>query len=165
MAFQNRLLLYTTIGLLVVTAALYIMANALPIWITASTESSTYTYGLWKVCNTVEGTKICLNAPLKTDSETMSMRAFIIICCILSPLSVVSILSILYNEDLKKKMFFWAKCLAVTTLVCGIIGVAIGINEVVKSKDRGGKMGVSCILAITALVLNLASAVTTFFLE
>ncbi|UJR38648.1 hypothetical protein I4U23_031314 [Adineta vaga] len=167
MTVQNRLLLYTATGLLAVTAVLYITANPLPIWLTGSTaESFKYTYGLWKICRLEGSTNICRNLPSKVDDKTMSMRAFITICCILSPLSVASILSILcINEDLKKKIFLLAKGLAIATLICGIIGVSIAISVVVENNKLGGKMGISCILAIIALVLNLAGAITTFFIK
>jgi hypothetical protein len=131
--------------------------------VTVSTESFTYTVGLWKACESVGSTKICRYPQSKADQKTMSTRAFITICCILSPLSVASILYI--NEDLKKKISLLAKGLAIASLVSGIIGVSIAISVVVKGIDLGGKMGVSCILAIIALIFNLAGAVTTFFIK
>ncbi|CAF0729239.1 unnamed protein product [Adineta steineri] len=118
MALQNRPLLYTATGLLVIIAVLYITANALPIWVTVSDESFSYTVGLWKAC-----------------------------------------------ESEGKNIYSLAKGLAIAALICGIIGVAIGISVVLEGIDFGGKMGVSCVLAIIALVFNFAGAIAIFYIK
>ncbi|CAF1568890.1 unnamed protein product [Adineta steineri] len=145
MALQNRPLLYTATGLLVITAVLYITANALPIWVTVSDESYSYTVGLWKACESEGSTKLCINIPLKSDYKTISTRAFITLCCIYSSLSVASIITILCINENLENISSLAKGLAIAALICRIIGVAIGISVVLEGIDFGGKMGVSCV--------------------
>ncbi|CAF4186113.1 unnamed protein product [Adineta steineri] len=96
----------------------------------------------------------------------MAARVFIIICCILAPLSVISILSnIFVNEKLKKRIYLLPKILATASFINGIIAVRLGIGmaeDVIKI--RNAVIGESCILAIVALVLNLIGAVITCFM-
>ncbi|CAF1216750.1 unnamed protein product [Adineta steineri] len=97
----------------------------------------------------------------------MATRAFITICCILAPLSVISILSItLVNEHLKKRMSLLAKVLVMASVISGIIGVSLGITAVVDTINNiDASIGVSCILAIVAFLLNFVGALITFMIE
>ncbi|CAF1206073.1 unnamed protein product [Adineta steineri] len=173
MPFEGQKRIYTACGILFTVSVLYITANALPIWVTGSDESGTGSAGLWKVCGKLEGIPICASYPMRVDDKTMATRAFITMCCILAPLSFISILSIiLVNENLKKHMALLAKVLAIASAISGIIGVGLGISRVADTfkfaaamKVENATMGVSCILAIIALALNLVGAVITFLIK
>ncbi|CAF1247813.1 unnamed protein product [Adineta steineri] len=167
MALQSSKTVYIACGILIVVSVLYITANAVPIWATRSVGSGTATVGLWKLCVKIEGTSECVGDGSKVDDKTMATRAFITICCILAPLSAISILSIiLVNENLKKRMSLLAKVLAIASAISGIIGVGLGISMVVDIiKISNATMGVSCILAIVAVALNLVGAVITFLIK
>ncbi|CAF1189039.1 unnamed protein product [Adineta steineri] len=173
MAFESQKRIYTACGILFTVSVLYITANALPIWVTGSNESGTSSGGLWKACQKYKGSSKCLNAGSKVLDKIMATRAFITICCILAPLSFISILSIiLVNENLRKRMSLLAKVLAIASAISGIIGVGLGISRVVDTikftaamEVENVKMGVSCILAIIALALNLVGAVITFLIR
>ncbi|CAF1154510.1 unnamed protein product [Adineta steineri] len=185
MPFEGQKRIYTACGILFTVSVLYITANALPIWVTGSFEPTVVTFGLWKICGKNKDISNCVNMPSVVDDKTTATQAFITICCILAPLSVISILSIiLVNENLKKHMSVLAKVLAIASLISGIIGIGLGISFVVDiikgidalksipgftieaaSKIGDFKMGVSCILAIVAVALNLVGAVITFLIR
>ncbi|CAF3872088.1 unnamed protein product [Adineta steineri] len=167
MCFESLKLAFTACGILVIVSGLYITANALPRWATRSVDSQKRTFGLWRACEKNEYVSRCVNLPLSVDDKTMATRAFITICCILAPLSAISILSIMFvNENLKKHMALLAEVLAIASFISGIIGVGLGISIVVDTiKISNATMGVSCILAIIALALNLAGAVITFLIK
>ncbi|CAF1189023.1 unnamed protein product [Adineta steineri] len=173
MAFESPKIAFIACGILVIVSILYITANALPIWVTRSVDSQKRTLGLWRVCDKNEDISECVNLPLTMDDTTMATRAFITICCILAPLSFISILSIiLVNENLKKHMSLLAKVLAIASAISGIIGVGLGISIVVDATTLAAamevenvKMGASCILAIVAVTLNLVGAIITFMIK
>ncbi|CAF4037902.1 unnamed protein product [Adineta steineri] len=169
MAFESPKIALFTCGMLVIVSGLYITANALPMWVTKSVESDTVTVGLWKLCVKHEDISKCDSLPLSMDGKIMATRAFITICCILFSLSVILILSImLVNENLKMYMSLIAHVLVVSNVISGTIGVGVGISmveDVIKIVDAhkiaDARMGLSCILAIIAVALNLASAFMT----
>ncbi|CAF3666002.1 unnamed protein product [Adineta steineri] len=167
MAFQNREEIYTACVILVIVSGLYLMANVLPMWTTQLFVSGTDTFGLWKVCLKTKYIPACVNLPLSVDDKTMATRAFITICCILAPLSVISILSItLVNENLKKRMSLLAKVLVIACFISRIIGVPLGMTAVVDTiMNIDANIGVSCILAIVAFLLNFVGALITFMIE
>ena len=106
----------------------------------------------------------------------MAARAFVTISCILWAFTILSILSMLSIEkNFKRHVSLVAKGLAIACLTSGIIGVALGIHFSVEilnllAAELGiqglkSKISVSSILAIIALVFNLAGAVATFFIR
>ncbi|CAF0880835.1 unnamed protein product [Adineta steineri] len=109
----------------------------------------------------------------------MATQAFITICCILAPLSAISVLLItLVNENLKKSISLVAKVLAIASVISRIIGIGLEINIVVNAikymdtvenmvgiNNWNTSMGVSCILVIVALALNLVGAVLTLMIK
>ncbi|CAF4209086.1 unnamed protein product [Adineta steineri] len=163
MAFESPRIAFIACGILVIVSILYITANALPRWVTKSVESDTVTVGLWKLCVKHEDISKCDSLPSSVDGKIMATRAFITICCILAPLSVILILSIMFvNENIKKHMALLAKVLVIASVFSGIIGVGVGISMVVDAyKMADARMGLSCILAIAAVAVNLASAFMT----
>ncbi len=135
---------------------------------------ATSTVGLWRVCGPIDkegrGGSVCgdiIKLPTDIYGKMMGARAFVTICCIISSLSVVSILLILFvEENLKGKMSILAKALAFASLVGGIIGVAVGMAFAMKIVgSKADNIGVSSILGIIAIVFNLAGAITTFIIK
>ncbi len=134
----------------------------------------TRTVGLWRACLRIDeeghGSSECgdtINAPADFYDKMMAARVFVTICCILSSLSVVSILLILFvEENLKKLVSILAQALAFASLVGGIIGVALGMAFAMKTVgSKADNIGVSSILGIIAIVFNLAGAITTFIIK
>ncbi|CAF1220515.1 unnamed protein product [Adineta steineri] len=103
----------------------------------------------------------------------MSTQAFITICCILAPLSAISVLLLtLVNENLKKSISLAAKVLAIASVISGIIGIVVNaikymdaVENMVGINNWNTSIGVSCILAIVALALNLVGAVLTLMIK
>ncbi|UJR24297.1 hypothetical protein I4U23_027264 [Adineta vaga] len=167
MAFENRKILFIASGILAITAILYIIANGLPIWTKSSGTSVSITVGLWQVCR-LQGAKLsCISLPTEVVSDKIkAARAFMTICSILCPLSIISIISIIsVNENVKKNISFLSKGLAIASLISGIIGVSLGISFSVNEINAGASMGVSCILAIIGLVFNIIGTIITFFIK
>ncbi|UJR18996.1 hypothetical protein I4U23_022126 [Adineta vaga] len=183
MAIENRRSLYIASALLLVCGILYIVANALPMWGKITYGSLSNEIGLWRACakgsidNSAASKCGTFNANASDmKSNIMAARAFVTISCILWALAILSILSILFlDESLKSHISSAAKGLAIACLISGIIGVALGIHfameelnqlaDAANLKDIRSKMNVSSILAIIALVFNLAGAVATFFIK
>ncbi|CAF1014835.1 unnamed protein product [Adineta steineri] len=70
------------------------------------------------------------------------------------------------DKNVKKNMSLIAKGLAIASVISGVIGVGLGIDVVVNAaKNLNVSIGVSCILAIVALALNLIGAVITFMIK
>ncbi|CAF1213961.1 unnamed protein product [Adineta steineri] len=167
MALQNPKRVYVACGILVMVSILYITANTAPIWETESVKSDTGTGALWKLCATNKTISMCHNFPYSMDHKVITTRASLTTCSILSPLSFISILLIIFvNENLKKQMSLIAKVLAIASFISGIIGVTLGITILVDViQNTGDSMGVSCILAIIAVALNLVGAVITCLIK
>jgi hypothetical protein len=131
--------------------------------------SATVTAGLWRLCSMDNDTFECigfLQEKSSANDKLMTARAFITIACILSSLSVLSIiLHGLINEDSKRKISILVIVLAGGSLLGGIIGVAVGISYIKSDViGEGFTFGVSSILGIIGIVLNFIGVIITLFI-
>jgi nicotinamide riboside transporter PnuC len=88
----------------------------------------------------------------------IKVRLSITLACILSSLSAVLISSILFISDYSKKkiLVICGTILSIGSLIGGIIGIIFGIFFVKKDEfNHTFHLGVSILLAIIAVVLNL----------
>jgi hypothetical protein len=140
--------------------------------------SKTMTIGLWATCTLTDVKSGCMSvgAPLSPSiyAHLTAARIFIIISCILSSFSVLSILSIvLVDADSKRIMALLAEVFSIGSLIAGIIGVTLCITLVLKNDEMkslfglesGFKIGVSSFLGIIGVVFNLAGTVITFIIK
>ncbi|CAF1420138.1 unnamed protein product [Adineta ricciae] len=158
MAFENRRVIFITSSVLAVTAILYIIANGLPMWFQLSDASGSFIFGLWQDCLKTGAKLVCKSLPTaRAKDKVLAARAFMTVSCILSSSSAVSVLLIAFvNENLKKNISVLAKGLVVASVIGGIIGVSLGISITVDALNAGASVGASFILAIIALVFNIA---------
>ena len=131
-------------------------------------EGMTVTIGLWRCCFSMDGESVCEGWPMKNLLRSallkiQSARAFITIACILSAFTTLCSLACAFIEGNSRKMLIkTVKLLSFTTLVGGIIGVAVGITFAMP--DGRFQIAVASIISIVALVFNLLGAIATIII-
>ncbi|CAF1513643.1 unnamed protein product, partial [Didymodactylos carnosus] len=150
-------------GLLLVSGILFIVANADPSWVKATSGGVTLgRAGLWKSC----GLNLCISntCPKAAASQPKCIqlqvaRALITVACLIS---IISALCLMAGGALSvpKALAYVGIGLAVVTFICGLVGFAVGISAL---KTGGpGKMGAAAACAIIAWILALIGAICSF---
>jgi hypothetical protein len=85
-------------------------------------------------------------------------RVFILIACILSGFGTLLLLIIGITGKNNSALIICAKILVFASLICGIVGIGVGISWVLYGFQS---LGVAAILAIVATALNLVTALIT----
>lgn len=79
-----------------------------------------------------------------------------ILAILTSGVAAVAILMNLMSNASNQMMLLIMKALGIVSLICGVIGVALGISFY---SGGNGKLGAGSILGIVALVINLVAAI------
>ncbi len=131
--------------------------------------------GLWGECtkpkdmnNEMSCGELGIQLNWKSYAKLMGSRVFVTIACIFSSFSILSVsLILLVNADSKKIAALFTVVFSITSLITGIIGLALGITLVLKNDELNLslKMGASSIIAIIALVFNIIAAIGSFIIK
>lgn len=98
--------------------------------------------------------------------KTRVAQAFITLACIMSGLSVISVLSTVEIDNHKRKILLIGRILAVISLITGIIGVAVGMNIITDTPlETHLGWGASVIIGIVAIIINFCGAITSFLIK
>jgi hypothetical protein len=86
----------------------------------------------------------------------MMTRTFIIMACVFSGFGAILLVIIGIRGKGNPRLIILGKVLVIVSLICSIIGFAVGISWILYG---GWKLGAAAILAIVAAALNLLIAV------
>ncbi|CAF3435174.1 unnamed protein product [Rotaria socialis] len=143
-----------------------------------TSDETQVTIGLWRGCASILQLTACSNLlssctlrngeSLPLCQKMMAARAFVTIACIISGASAVCLFAyILQSINKYQKVLIISKILTFSSLVTGVIGIALGI---VFATDNGGlpikkSVSVGAILAILAVAMNLIGAVLSLLVR
>lgn len=125
--------------------------------------------GLWRECRTFSwryGINECSAITLTCSGvanwflgqclKLMIARTFIIIACIFSGFGAILLVLIGIRGEGNPRLIILGKVIVIVSLICSIIGFAVGISWILYG---GWQLGAAAILAIVAAALNLLIAV------
>lgn len=128
--------------------------------------------GLWKYCTSDAFLHTCQDIPILNDNtgiftKIQTARAFVTLACILSGISMLSLIASAFMGDQVHKRFLWIiKGLCSASIVVGIVSVAIAAASL-KHNALSSQISIeyATILAITAVIMNVIGTIVAIFIR